>query len=113
MNFRSIFWYSKAASFGNADACLGLSGWYLTGAAGILPKSLQDAYLWAHKSADKGSSRGFFAVGYFLEHGIGVQKNKSKAKKWYKKSASMGEKKAIARLDELKSQRGLFLSKRI
>lgn len=106
--FRSIYWYSRAASLGNADACLGLSGWYLTGAQGVVPKSYEDAYLWARKSADKGSSRGHFAVGYFMENGIGVKLNKNEAKKWYKRAASMGDKKAIARLDDLKSQRNLF-----
>lgn len=106
--YRSIYWYSRAATLGNADACLGLSGWYLTGAEGVVPKSFEDAYLWARKSADKGSPRGHFAVGYFLEHGIGVKSNKNEAKKWYKRAASMGDKKAIGRLDDLKSQRNLF-----
>jgi TPR repeat protein len=78
-----------------------LSGWYLTGAEGVLPKSIPDAFLWARKSADKGSARGHYAVGYFYEKGLGVRQNKKEANRWYRRSASMGDKKAIARLDEL------------
>jgi TPR repeat protein len=89
---------------------LALSGWYLTGSDAVLPKSFEDAYLWARKACDKGSSRGHFAVGYYLEHGIGVKKNKKEAKKWYKRAASMGDKKAIARLDELKLRKTSILS---
>ncbi|CCJ29309.1 unnamed protein product, partial [Pneumocystis jirovecii] len=51
---KSITWYSRAAEKGNPDAELGLSGWYLTGAEGVLEQSDREAYLWAKKAAEKG-----------------------------------------------------------
>ncbi|OAD08914.1 hypothetical protein MUCCIDRAFT_14679, partial [Mucor lusitanicus CBS 277.49] len=47
----SIYWYTRAAEQGNADAALALSSWYLTGSAGILPQSNREAYLWARRAA--------------------------------------------------------------
>jgi TPR repeat protein len=59
---RSIAWYTRAAESGYSEAELALSGWYLTGAEGILPQSSQEAYLWARKAADKGLSNAEYAV---------------------------------------------------
>lgn len=64
---RSIAWYTRAAEQGDAESELGLSGWYLTGAEGVLKQSDTEAYLWARKAADKGLARGEYAVGYYSE----------------------------------------------
>jgi TPR repeat protein len=50
-NRTSISWYTKAAAQGEHQAELALSGWYLTGAEGILEHSETEAYLWARKAA--------------------------------------------------------------
>ena len=98
---RSIAWYTKAAEQGDPDAELGLSGWYLTGAHLLLQKSESDAYLWARKAADKGLAKAEFAVGYFSENGIGTKPDLHEAKKWYRRAAEQGNKRAIKRLQEL------------
>lgn len=60
---RSIAWLSKAAENGDAEAELALSGWFLTGAEGVLNQSDSEAFLWAKKSANKGMAKAEYAVG--------------------------------------------------
>ncbi|ODQ51162.1 HCP-like protein, partial [Saitoella complicata NRRL Y-17804] len=84
---RSIAWYARAAEKAEPESELALSGWYLTGAEGILGQSDTEAYLWARKAAEKGSAKAEFAVGYYTETGIGVPQDIEEAKKWYRRAA--------------------------
>ena len=97
---RSIAWYTKAAQQGESEAELALSGWYLTGFETLLVQSNKEAYLWARKAADKGLAKAEYAVGYFLEHGIGVDQNLEEARRWYLRAAGQGNTRAIARLSD-------------
>ncbi|KAI8996950.1 hypothetical protein BDB01DRAFT_713281 [Pilobolus umbonatus] len=99
---RSIAWYSKAAEQGDVDAEFALSGWYLTGAEGVLPQNDGEAYLWARKAADKGSAKAEYAVGYYTETGIGTRQNLEEAKRWYMRAAAQNYRRAMQRLTELK-----------
>lgn len=78
-NRDSIAWYTKAAAQGEHQAELALSGWYLTGAEGILEHSDTEAYLWARKAASSEGgpqvAKAMFAMGYFTENGIGCPAN--------------------------------------
>lgn len=89
-NRSSITWYTKAAAQGEHQAELALSGWYLTGAEGILQQSDTEAYLWARKAAasEPPLAKAMFAMGYFTETGIGCPKSVEEAKKWYARAAS-------------------------
>lgn len=60
---RSIAWLSRAAEKADPEAELALSGWFLTGAEGVLKQNDGEAYLWAKKSAMKGLAKAEFAVG--------------------------------------------------
>ena len=88
-NRASISWYSKAAAKGEHQAELALSGWYLTGAEGILEHSDMEAYLWARKAASSEPplAKAMFAMGYFTENGIGCPTSIDEAKKWYGRAA--------------------------
>jgi TPR repeat protein len=86
-NRSSIHWYSKAAAQEDHDAELAISGWYLTGSAGILEQNDQEAYLWARKAALAENSKAEFAMGYFSETGIGCPKSFDDAKRWYGRAA--------------------------
>jgi TPR repeat protein len=99
---QSIMWYRKAALQEDPEGELSLSGWYLTGAEGLLTQSDTEAYIWARKAADKGLSKAEYAVGYYTENGIGVQPSMEEAKLWYTRSAGQGNKRAAQRLKELK-----------
>jgi len=52
-----------------------LTAWYLVGSPGVLPQSDTEAFLWAQKAADLGLPKAMYAVGYFLEVGIGTPPN--------------------------------------
>ena len=86
---RALTWYTRAAAQGEHRAELALSGWYLTGAAGLLAPSPTEAYLWARKaaSADPPLAPAMFAMGYFTETGIGCPAHLDEAKKWYGRAA--------------------------
>ncbi|KAK5115032.1 hypothetical protein LTR62_001729 [Meristemomyces frigidus] len=103
-NRASISWYSKAAAQGDHGAELALSGWYLTGAEGILQQSDTEAYLWARKAAQAEPPMGkaLFAMGYFSERGIGCPASVEEGRRWYGRAASYKFPKALERLEELK-----------
>lgn len=97
---RAIAWYTKAAQQGEADAELALSGWYLIGHEPLIPQSNKEAFLWAKKAGNKGLSKAEYAMGYFMEHGIGTTQNLEEARKWYIRAAGQGNARAIARLSD-------------
>ncbi|PWY90441.1 hypothetical protein BO94DRAFT_545191 [Aspergillus sclerotioniger CBS 115572] len=99
---QSIIWYTHAAAQGEHQSELALSGWYLTGAEGILQQSDTEAYLWARKAATAGLAKAEYAMGYFTEVGIGVAANLDDAKRWYWRAAAQQFPKARERLEELK-----------
>ncbi|KAL4927557.1 putative chitin synthase activator (Chs3) [Aspergillus undulatus] len=99
---QSIMLYSAAASQGEHQSELALSGWYLTGSEGILQQSDTEAYLWARKAAASGLAKAEYAMGYFTETGIGATANLEDAKRWYWRAAAQGFPKARERLEELK-----------
>jgi TPR repeat protein len=99
---RSIAWYSKAAEQGDLESEFALSGWYLTGAEGVLPQNDGEAYLWARKAADKGYAKAEYAVGYYTETGTGTRQNLEEAKRWYMRAAAQNYRRAMQRLTELK-----------
>lgn len=61
-----------AAQQNHRDACFALTSWYLVGSPGVLPQSDTEAYLWAKRAAEAGLVKAMYAVGYFLEVGIGT-----------------------------------------
>ncbi|KAJ1739664.1 hypothetical protein LPJ68_004467 [Coemansia sp. RSA 1086] len=100
---RSIGWYTRAAEKNDGDAELALSGWYLTGAEPHLPQNDVEAFLWARRAADHGSAKAMYAVGYYYECGIGVaHPDVNEAHKWYTMAAKKQNRRAMARLQELK-----------
>ena len=88
-NRASISWYTKAAAQGEHQAELALSGWYLTGAEGILEHSDTEAYLWARKAAmgEGVLPKAWFAMGWFSESGIGCPVDVEEARRWYGRAA--------------------------
>lgn len=71
-NRTSISWYTKAAAQGEHQAELALSGWYLTGAEGVLEHSETEAYLWARKAAasEPPLPKAMFAVSHRRAEGV-------------------------------------------
>lgn len=98
----SIAWYSKAAEQNHPEAQLALSGWYLTGATGILRQNEVEAFLWAEKSAKQGNPKALFAMGHYYETGTGTAISLKSALDSYHKASLQGNKRAAKRLKELK-----------
>ncbi|KAF2712723.1 hypothetical protein K504DRAFT_475016 [Pleomassaria siparia CBS 279.74] len=100
----SLAWYTQAAAQEEHQSELALSGWYLTGSAGILEQSDTEAYLWARKAAcaEPPLPKALFAMGYFTEVGIGCPRSLEEAKRWYGRAAAYKFPKAQERLEELK-----------
>jgi TPR repeat protein len=102
---QSIYWYTLAAQQDYAEACLALSGWYLTGSlkTNMLMQSDQEAYLWARKSAKLAkymqlktlAAKAYYTLGVYSENGIGVPKSIDMANKWFKKAAQYGHTDAL------------------
>lgn len=103
---QSIYWYTLAAEQDYPEACLALSGWYLTGSlkTNTLKQSDTEAYLWARKAASLAkqvhrfkslSAKAYYTLGLYHENGIGVPKSIETAVKWYKKAAQYGHADAI------------------
>ncbi|KAI1334693.1 hypothetical protein F5Y15DRAFT_420624 [Xylariaceae sp. FL0016] len=98
----SIMWYSRAAAQEEHQSELALSGWYLTGADGVLQQSDTEAYLWAKKAAAAGLPKAEYAMGYFTEVGIGTSAQLEDAKRWYWRAAAQDFPQARERLEDLK-----------
>jgi len=64
----------------------------------VLPQSDTEAYLWARKAAEAGLAKAMYAVGYFLEVGIGAAIDTRDSMQWYKRAADLGDRRAIQRL---------------
>ncbi|KAI7905157.1 uncharacterized protein BX663DRAFT_501920 [Cokeromyces recurvatus] len=102
---QSIYWYALAAHQNYPEACLALSGWYLTGSikTDSLMQSDQEAFVWAYKAAklSKGIqskslvAKSYYTLGIYYENGIGVSKSLNIAHKWYRKAAQYGHTDAI------------------
>ncbi|THH27074.1 hypothetical protein EUX98_g7112 [Antrodiella citrinella] len=94
----SIHYYNIAAQQNHRDACFALTAWYLVGSPGVLPQSDTEAFLWAKKAAEAGLVKAMYAVGYFLEVGIGTAPNMQEAVTYYKRASDQGDKRAAQRL---------------
>ncbi|KAJ9103051.1 hypothetical protein QFC21_002473 [Naganishia friedmannii] len=108
---KSIAWLSRAAEQGNPEAELALSGWFLTGAEGLLRSNDAEAYLWARRSANKGLAKAEFAVGYYTEVGIGVEKDLENARRWYMRAAAQRHSPARQRLTDMQTNAAKGISR--
>ncbi|KAF5392512.1 hypothetical protein D9757_002223 [Collybiopsis confluens] len=94
----SIHYYNIAAQQNHRDACFALTAWYLVGSPGVLPQSDTEAFLWAQKAAEAGLAKAMYAVGYFLEVGIGTTPDLPQAISYYRRASELGDKRAAQRL---------------
>jgi TPR repeat protein len=103
----SLHYYGLAARQGQPEASLGVSRWFLFGYEDLFPKNEQLAFKYAMDAAQAGLATGEFAMGYYHEIGIHVQKDVREARKWYELAADHGNKDAKDRLESLSQSRTL------
>ena len=103
----SLHYYGLAARQGQPEACLGVSRWFLFGYENTFAKNEQLAYKYAQLAAKQKLPTGEFAMGYYSEIGIYVEKNLREARRWYELAAEHGNTDAVGRLDGLSQQKSL------
>ncbi|KAI1848004.1 hypothetical protein JX266_006117 [Neoarthrinium moseri] len=103
----SLHYYGLAARQGQPEACLGVSRWFLFGYETSFAKNEQLAYKYAQLAAAAKLPTGEFAMGYYHEIGIFVEKDIREARKWYELAAEHGNKDAVGRLDGLSQSKVL------
>ncbi|EPE03382.1 chitin synthase activator [Ophiostoma piceae UAMH 11346] len=103
----SLHYYGLAARQGQSEAALGVSRWFLFGYEGVFVKNEQLAFKYAREAADAKLPTGEFAMGYYYEIGIYVQKDLRDARTWYERAADHGNKDAQNRLEGLSQAKTL------
>lgn len=103
----SLHYYGLAARQGQPEASLGVSRWFLFGYEGVFAKNEQLAFRYAQDAADTGLATGEFAMGYYHEIGIHVQKNLQEARRWYELAAEHGNDDAKQRIESLSQSKTL------
>lgn len=103
----SLHYYGLAANQGNAEAALGVSRWFLFGYEGVFKKNEELAYKYAQQASAQKLATGEFAMGYYHEIGVHVEKSLAAAKQWYQLAADHGNKDAIGRLESLNQDKTL------
>lgn len=104
----SIHYYTIAALGGDPTAMLAMCAWYMVGAEPMLPRNEEEAFCWAERAAQRGLAKAQYAAGYFLENGIGCERDIFASTAWYRKAAAGGDQKAVERL---KNNRNMAESK--
>lgn len=98
---KSIAWYGKSSmnkKKPNPMAMIALSGWYLTGAEGILQPNDKEAFKWALQACKLGEgklAKAEYALAFYLERGIGCPPDHTQARKHYEIAAKLGHPRAI------------------
>lgn len=103
----SLHYYGLAARQGQPEASLGVSRWFLFGYEDLFAKNEQLAFKYAQDAALSGLATGEFAMGYYHEIGIHVQKDLREARRWYELAAEHGNKDAEGRVESLSQSRTL------
>ncbi|KAI1385340.1 uncharacterized protein F4822DRAFT_412793 [Hypoxylon trugodes] len=103
----SLHYYGLAAKQGQPEACLGVSRWFLFGYENTFAKNEALAFKYAQLAARTKLPTGEFAIGYYYEIGISVEKDLREARRWYELAAEHGNKDAKDRLDNLSQSKTL------
>ncbi|KAI0254609.1 hypothetical protein BJV78DRAFT_1185638 [Lactifluus subvellereus] len=97
----SVQYYSLASQQGEIEAEMALSKWFLCGSEGAFDKDESLAFTFAEKAARKGLPSAEFAMGYYMEVGVGGPKDVDAALKWYTRASEHGNTDATERLAAL------------
>lgn len=107
----SVQYYSAASQGGEPEADMALSKWFLCGAEGCFDKNESLAWTFAERAAKHRIPTAEFAMGYYLEVGIGTKIDLVAARAWYGRAAAQGNTDAAQRLAALESSQSEALSR--
>ncbi|KAF9290145.1 hypothetical protein BGZ68_007848 [Mortierella alpina] len=101
---QAVHWYGQGADNGHVEALLALAGFYLDGSAGsAAEQSDEEAFRFVKAAAQRGVPKAEYITGFFLEYGLGVEKNMREAKQWYHLACAKGVDSAERRLKQLEN----------
>ncbi|KAJ3352389.1 hypothetical protein HDU91_006011 [Kappamyces sp. JEL0680] len=86
----SIRLYTEAMNAGYTEALLGMAGWHMTGAEGLMVQNQTMAFLLVKEAAERALPRAQYTLGYFYEGGIGTAPDLDMAFKYYEMAAQQG-----------------------
>ena len=99
---QAVHWYSQGADNGHVEALLALAGFFLDGSAGrAAVQSDEEAFRFVRAAAQRGVPKAEYITGFFLEYGLGVEKDAIEAMKWYHLACAKGVDSAERRLNDL------------
>ncbi|KAF9310435.1 hypothetical protein BG003_008552 [Podila horticola] len=99
---QAVHWYSQGADNGHVEALLALAGFYLDGSAGrAAEQSDEEAFRFVKAAAQRGVPKAEYITGFFLEYGLGVEKDTAEARQWYHLACAKGVDSAERRLQDL------------
>lgn len=84
----AVYWYTKSAHAGNADAACNLGWCYETGNG--MEQSWAKAFEWYTRSAEAGNRVALYSLGWMHQHGIFVPRNGATAFRYYLEAAQRG-----------------------
>ncbi|KAH9072877.1 HCP-like protein [Lactarius deliciosus] len=96
---------------GEIEADMALSKWFLCGSEGAFDKDESLAFTFAEKAARKGLPSAEFAMGYYVEVGVGGPKDIEAARRWYERASQHGNTEATERLAALSQPAPVALSR--
>ncbi|CAO3574692.1 unnamed protein product [Mortierella alpina] len=101
---QAVHWYGQGADNGHVEALLALAGFYLDGSAGAAAEqSDEEAFRFVKAAAQRGVPKAEYITGFFLEYGLGVERNMREAKQWYHLACAKGVDSAERRLKQLEN----------
>ncbi|KAG0322111.1 hypothetical protein BGZ97_008678 [Linnemannia gamsii] len=99
---QAVQWYGQGADNGHVEALLALAGFYLDGSAGpAAEQSDEEAFRFVKAAAQRGVPKAEYITGFFLEYGLGIERNPREAKQWYHLACAKGVDSAERRLKDL------------
>ncbi|KAF9341703.1 hypothetical protein BGZ91_003996 [Linnemannia elongata] len=99
---QAVHWYGQGAENGHVEALLALAGFYLDGSAGsAAEQSDEEAFRHVKAAALRGVPKAEYITGFFLEYGLGIERNPREAKQWYHLACAKGVDSAERRLKDL------------
>ena len=99
---KAVYWYTKAAKLGDADAQNNLGNCYQNGEG--VEQDYEKAVYWYTKAAKLGDADAQNNLGNCYQNGEGVEQDYEKAVHWYRKAAKQGNQEAQKRLNEINKQ---------
>jgi len=95
---KSMDWFERAASLGDAEACHVIGLAYVNGRGKVVPVDKSKAVEWFLRGADRGDSQAQYDLAGAYLKGEGVRKDLAAARKWLVRAAWQNERRAQLQL---------------